>query len=29
MEVEMKSLQSNEVWELVKPPLDQTVVGSK
>ena len=29
MEREMKSLRSNEVWELVKPPPDRKVVGNK
>ena len=29
MEREMKSLHSNEVWELVEPPPDRKVVGNK
>lgn len=29
MEREMESLQSNEVWELVEPPPNQRVIGSK
>ena len=29
MEREMKSLRSNEVWELVEPPPDRKVVGNK
>ena len=29
METEMKSLHSNEVWELVEPPPDRKVVGNK
>lgn len=29
MEEEIKSLQSNEVWELVEPPLGRKIVGSK
>jgi len=29
IESEMKSLHSNGVWELVEPPLNQKIVGSK
>lgn len=29
MEREMESLHSNEVWELVEPPPDRKIVGSK
>ena len=29
MKMEMDSLHSNEVWELVEPPADRKVVGSK
>lgn len=29
MEGEMESLHSNEVWELVKPPQNRKIVGSK
>ena len=29
MEIEMESLWSNDVWELVEPPSNQRVVGSK
>ena len=29
METEMKSLLSNKVWELVKPPPNRKIIGSK
>ena len=29
MEMEMQSLRDNDVWELVEPPKDRKVVGSK
>ena len=29
MEIEMKSLQLNGVWELVEPPLNRKIIGSK
>ena len=29
METEMKSLWSNKVWELVEPPPNQKIIGSK
>ena len=29
METEMRSLLSNKVWELVEPPPNQKIVGSK
>ena len=29
MKMEMDSLHSNQVWELVEPPADRKIVGSK
>ena len=29
MEKEMKSIYANSVWELVEPPPDRKIVGSK
>ena len=29
MEIEMKSLQLNGVWELVEPPLNRKIIGSE
>ena len=29
MEIEMKSLQLNGVWELVEPPPNRKIIGSK
>ena len=29
MEEEVKSMHKNDVWELVEPPQDRQVIGSK